>query len=102
MMRAEYKTARELGEQLLTLAQSVQDPAFLLPAHYGLGVTLFLLGELTPAREHFEQGIALYDLQQYHSLAYLYGGYDPLMSCPEVSPRIYTHCVCSKHRAGIR
>src|SRR6185295_4724596 len=34
--RAEHKTARELGEQLLSLAQRVQDPALLLQAHHAL------------------------------------------------------------------
>ena len=33
------------GEQLLSLAQSVQDPALLLEAHMALGSTLFCLGE---------------------------------------------------------
>jgi hypothetical protein len=41
--RAELQTTRELGEQLLTLAQRVQDPALLLEAHRALGVSLHLL-----------------------------------------------------------
>ena len=72
-MRAEYQTARELGEQLLTLGQSVQDPALLLEGHRALGMTLFVLGELTSAQAHLEQGIALYDPQQHRSHAFLYG-----------------------------
>ena len=59
-VRAKLQTARELGEQLLTLAQSVQDPVLLLEAHYMLGITLLVLGEFAPARAHLEQGIALY------------------------------------------
>jgi predicted ATPase len=70
LVRAEHKTARELGEQLLTLAQRVQDPVFLSGAHSVLGQTLYFLGELASAREHLEQGIALYGLQQYRSLAW--------------------------------
>lgn len=66
MVRAEHKTAHELAEQLLTLAQRVQDPALLLEAHYALGNVLFFLGEFALAREHLEQGIALYDLQQHN------------------------------------
>ena len=34
------------------------------------------LESLSPAREHLEQGIALYDPQQHRSHAFLYG-YDP-------------------------
>jgi class 3 adenylate cyclase/tetratricopeptide (TPR) repeat protein len=72
-VRAEHKTARELGEQFLSLAQRVQDPALLVGAYFVLGQALHCLGELIPAREHLEQGIAVYDPQQHRSLAALYG-----------------------------
>jgi predicted ATPase len=75
--RAEHKTARELGEQLLSLAQSVKDPALRLQAHHAQWTTSFFLGELAQAREHAEQGMALYNLQQHRSHAFLYGGHDP-------------------------
>jgi predicted ATPase len=78
--RTEYKTARELGEQLLSLAQSGHDPALLLEAHTVLGITLFLLGEMVPAGGHLEQGIALYDPQQHRSHAFLYEQ-DPRVNC---------------------
>jgi predicted ATPase len=80
-MQGEYQTARGLGEQLLRLAQSLQDTVLLLVAHQVLGETLFWLGEFAAAREHAEQGIALYDPQQHRSLAFLYGGYDPGVAC---------------------
>ncbi len=48
-LRGELQTARELGEQLLRLAQSVQDAALLLEAHYALGVPLYWLGEVHPS-----------------------------------------------------
>ncbi|HEV8711510.1 MAG TPA: hypothetical protein VGX03_01620, partial [Candidatus Binatia bacterium] len=79
--RAEQQTARDLAEQLLTLAQSVQDPALLLEAHYVLGATLWALGELAPAREHLEQSIALYNPRQHHSSAFTYGEQDPGVIC---------------------
>ncbi|MBI3757120.1 MAG: adenylate cyclase [Deltaproteobacteria bacterium] len=79
-VRADYKMARELGEQLLRLAQSVQDPALLLEAHYALGVLLYILGELTSARIHLEQGITLYDSQEHRALADTYGSFDPGVS----------------------
>src|SRR5262249_3905526 len=44
-VRGEVLVARELGEQLLGLAQKEQDPALLVEAHWALGSTLFLLGE---------------------------------------------------------
>ncbi|MBI3795718.1 MAG: AAA family ATPase [Deltaproteobacteria bacterium] len=55
MARAEYQTARELTERLLTLAPQVQNPDYLLIAHVLMGLTLYRLGEFALAREHFEQ-----------------------------------------------
>jgi TOMM system kinase/cyclase fusion protein len=80
LVRAELPTARELGEQLLTLAQSVQDSVLLLEAHRALGNTGFWLGEVASARDHLEQGIALYYPQQHRALAYL-SGQDPGVVC---------------------
>ena len=81
LVRAEYKTARELGEQCLLLAQSARDPALLLVAHRMVGETLMCLGEFTTAQEHLEDGIALHNPQRHHSLASLYGGEDPGVVC---------------------
>jgi predicted ATPase/class 3 adenylate cyclase len=79
-LRGELRTARELGDQLLRLAQKEQDLTYLLEAHYALAEALFILGELPLAREHAEQAIALYDPQQHHSLTFLYGE-DPGVVC---------------------
>jgi predicted ATPase len=78
--RAEMLVAQELAEQLLVLAQSIQNPVHLIEAHRALGNTLFWLGEFAPARVHLEQGIALYDFQQHRALAFLYGT-DPAVIC---------------------
>jgi TOMM system kinase/cyclase fusion protein len=78
--RLELRTARELGEHLLTLAQHVGDPALLLEAHYALGNTLNCQGEFAPAQVHLAQGIALYDPQRHQAHAVRYGQ-DPGMFC---------------------
>jgi predicted ATPase len=78
--RAEMQVARELAEQLLALAQRLQDPVHLIEAHRALGNTLFWLGDFAPARVHLEQAIALYDFQQHRSLGFLYGT-DPAVIC---------------------
>ncbi|RPJ00372.1 MAG: hypothetical protein EHM39_04960, partial [Chloroflexi bacterium] len=78
--RVELQTARELGEQLLTLAQHIGDPALLLEAHYALGNTLNYLGEFPATQAHFAHGIALYDPQQHRAHAFRYGQ-DPGMMC---------------------
>jgi hypothetical protein len=62
----EHKTAHGLAAQLLSLAQRQQASTFFLLAHRALGQVLFYLGEPTEAREHVEQGIALYDPQKYN------------------------------------
>jgi predicted ATPase len=49
LVRAEPKTARELGEQFFSLAQRLQDPALILEAHRALGQTLFYLGDFALA-----------------------------------------------------
>src|SRR3712207_7769743 len=53
------------------------DPALLLQAHHVLWNTTFVRGELGAAEAHAEQGLALYDAQQHHAQALLYGGHDP-------------------------
>ena len=73
MLRGEFLTARELGEQLLGLAQREQDPALLVEAYRALGSTLFHLGEFGAAQAHLEQGLTLYDAQRHHSHVFLYG-----------------------------
>jgi hypothetical protein len=75
LARADYRTAGELGEQLLTLAPRQPDAGLLLEAHFMFGTPLFYLGELTAAHAHLEQGIALYDLKQHRAHAALYGQY---------------------------
>jgi class 3 adenylate cyclase/predicted ATPase len=79
-LRAEYGTARELGEKLLALARMGPDPGALLVAHDVMGDTLFWLGEFAAARSHLEQGVALYDAQQRQSHIFLYG-YDAGVAC---------------------
>jgi predicted ATPase len=72
-VRADFRTAHALGEQLVTLAQHTQDPAMLVAAHAALGRTLFFPGTVASAHTHFMQGVALYDPKQHRSSAFFYG-----------------------------
>src|SRR5262249_52924234 len=81
IMRSEFQIARNLGEQLLGLAQRAQDRALLLQAHHALGPTYEEIGDWASALDHLEQSIALYDPQQHHAHALLYGGHDPGVCC---------------------
>lgn len=73
IVRAELRTARELAEQLVALAESARDPALLIQARRALAASLFCLGELNPARAQLEQAIALYDPGKHRSHAFCYG-----------------------------
>ncbi len=72
-IHADLRTAYELGEQLLALAQQAQAPVMLVAAHRALGATLYYLAGVAEAHPHFAQGIALYDLQQHRASTFLYG-----------------------------
>jgi predicted ATPase len=65
-VRGEFRTARELAEQLLELAHRSDEPALLLQAHQTFGFVLYSLGEIASAQVHFEETIALYDPQKHH------------------------------------
>jgi predicted ATPase len=83
LFQAELKTAREIGEQLLSLAESVEDTALLVQAHWAIGFSLCHLGEFNEAMDHCERGLALYDSQQRYDHL-LHHRYDPgaaLRSC---------------------
>jgi predicted ATPase len=83
--RGEYQPMLQVGEQLLSLAQRLQDPDLLLEAHHALWATLFLGGELAAARPHFEQGLRLYAPQRHHTHATLYSGHDPGVCCHQLA-----------------
>jgi len=69
--RGESQTAQELGEQMLSLAQRVHDPAGLANAHITLGNALFFQQEWDAARTHLEQGVAFYNALQHRSLGFI-------------------------------
>jgi len=59
-VRGELSKALELGQQLLQLAPSEQDPAVFLQAYRTLGATLCSMGEFHSSLKHCNQGISLY------------------------------------------
>jgi class 3 adenylate cyclase/predicted ATPase len=79
-VRAEFGTAHDLAAQLLHLAQRFQQPALFIEAHRALGDDLYYLGEFGVARQHLEQGLALYTAEHHHHHAILYGQ-DPGVGC---------------------
>ena len=79
-VRSQLHTARELGEILLRLAQRAHDSALAVIAHYALGTTWWWLGALPTARQHLEEGIALYTPEQRRELVFRMGQ-DPGVAC---------------------
>jgi predicted ATPase/class 3 adenylate cyclase len=80
-VRGQLNVGRELGEQLLQIAQQSQEPGLILEAHHELWANLSVLGELTSALTHLNEGFSLYDPQKHRHHAFLYGGHDPGVCC---------------------
>jgi predicted ATPase len=78
--RAQFHTARELGETLLRLTQRDHNPALAVLAHNTLGQTQLYLGALSAARLHLEAGIALDTPAQRRAPAFRMGN-DPGVAC---------------------
>jgi predicted ATPase/DNA-binding winged helix-turn-helix (wHTH) protein len=81
LVRGELQTAHELGEQIFRLAQRRHHPAHLPWGYTVRGLDVYYLGAFAEARTYFEQGMALYDAQQYRSSAFMYGGQNPGVAC---------------------
>ena len=58
--RGKIRIGREVAEQMLVVAERLQEPEPLAYAHNLMGNTLFWLAELGTPRMHLEKGIALY------------------------------------------
>ena len=74
LVRAALHTALDLAEELMRMARSQLAPTSHLKRAYNvMGVTLFALGEFVSAREHFEQSLALAEIEQRSPLDFFYG-----------------------------
>jgi predicted ATPase len=69
-IRLDLDTARDLGEQLLTLAEGSGEAAKLMVAHAGLGLVFLLRGELATAREHLDRASPRLDWGQTNFFAF--------------------------------
>ena len=61
LMGGEIEKARAVAQELLALAQKSNDTTALLMGHRILGMSLFVLGELTASKQELQKAIALYD-----------------------------------------
>jgi TOMM system kinase/cyclase fusion protein len=72
-VRAEFRTALELAEDLRALGEREQDAELLLQAHIALGLDLFHIGEQSRAQAKLDEGYARYDPQQHAALVRRFG-----------------------------
>jgi class 3 adenylate cyclase/predicted ATPase len=56
--RAEFQTARTLGQEIVSLAQTAGDPGMLARVHAILGEMWFHIGDFVTARSYLDQGLA--------------------------------------------
>ena len=71
--QGEFEKSLDLGQQLLGLARQAQDSAYIVAAHWTLGVNHYNRGELVLAREYLERANAGYDPQRHGSLTLITG-----------------------------
>jgi TOMM system kinase/cyclase fusion protein len=71
--RGELQTATDLAKQALALAEQGGEAYPLLAAHTRLGISLNMMGELSPAYEHLGRAIDLYDPPQHRALTSVWG-----------------------------
>jgi DNA-binding SARP family transcriptional activator/tetratricopeptide (TPR) repeat protein len=79
--RGLYGEARDLGNELLSLARQLGDPVFLLEAHHSLWTSLYGTGELEAAEFHAREGLEKYDTERHRVYASIYGGHDTGVCC---------------------
>jgi class 3 adenylate cyclase/predicted ATPase len=88
--RGKIRIGRDVAEQLLAVAQQLQEPEPLAYAHNVMGNTLFWLAELGAARMHLEKGIALYQPEWSRSLAFHFG-FNCASTCYFFLGRVFWH-----------
>jgi class 3 adenylate cyclase/predicted ATPase len=79
LVRGKLNAGRDLAEQIFALAARAEASSF-PEAHFGLGMTLFYLGELTRGRSVLQRGIALHNPERHRTLVELYA-FDPGAGC---------------------
>jgi DNA-binding winged helix-turn-helix (wHTH) protein/tetratricopeptide (TPR) repeat protein len=79
-IRGEYTKAQELAEQLVRLGKSEQKPAMESHANHAMAATLLDLGKFDLALEYLKQDIALRNIQEQDSHAFLFRN-DSRLTC---------------------
>lgn len=78
--RPDSALTRQLGEDLLALAERRDEAPLYVLAHYALGATCWHLGEFRLAHRHLQESIARYTPAQHRSPMFR-AGQDPSIAC---------------------
>ncbi len=73
LIHYECQTIQKLAEQCLDLARKVKDTGILMEAYRIAEETALYRGEFETARKYWEQSLALFNPQQHHTHAAIYG-----------------------------
>lgn len=73
VVRAQFWTALELGEQILSLGVRTNDDALLLQGNTAIGWAHFFHGHLAEARTHLTAALELYSHDRHYSNSYTFG-----------------------------
>lgn len=73
----QIREAQRLANEVLALADQQSDLGFRLQAHHAAWTTLFRIADFCGCRDHAEQGMSLYDINEHRHHASIYGGHDP-------------------------
>jgi class 3 adenylate cyclase/predicted ATPase len=72
-----FEASQELADELLQIAQRLNDPGFLLQALHAQWTIDFYSGDAASAQKHVDEGFALYRADEHHAHAFVYAGHDP-------------------------
>jgi DNA-binding SARP family transcriptional activator len=79
-VQAEYETARQIGEEALSVAEEAGDPLLVALRHWVLGFVRFGAGEYVESRVHLRHVLELYEPQRDHRSLMLHHGLDAGLS----------------------
>ena len=72
----DLRTGRERADRMFALASNLDKPALTLQAHHCQWATLYMLGAHEECCNHIDVGLQLYNPEQHHADAAIYGGHD--------------------------
>jgi class 3 adenylate cyclase/tetratricopeptide (TPR) repeat protein len=78
--RGEGDKTQAFGDEILGFMRTTQESALLIEGHHTLVMTRISGGEFAQAYAHSQQGCALYNPREHHSLVFLYAQ-DPRIGC---------------------